>query len=202
MTGQIHDRIGAILRQHGQLTEEQITVVLNVQRESGHPFGRIAQTLFGISREAIERAWTQQYHSFGTEVDLPSQRIDPDIAQTLSRREARQFWLVPLRREDGLLLLATCAERLPRATAFAWRRLGEPVYLLVAPKAQIEEHLDKHYPWSLSCDAQPSKATTGYMQRLTKPLWQRQASQPPKIVVKPTTGPASGRRQWATEQTP
>ena len=147
MTGQLHARIGQILQQHGELTGREVDTVIAAQRDDGRPFGALAQQMFGLSNRAIERAWVQQYLTYNTQVNLRQQRVDPRVMEVLNRRQAWQFQMQPLRREDGCLVVATCAERLPRATTFAWRQFDEPVFFVVASKDQLLESLSTHYPW-------------------------------------------------------
>ena len=147
-------RIGGILIQHGEMTRGQVAAVLEAQCHDGCPFGELARRMFSVGRTAIERAWTCQYLRFGTQVDLRAQRIDTRVLAVLSRRQAWQMRMVPLYREvlplaqrGRHLVVATTEARLPRAVTFAWRRLGEPVHIVVAPAGQIEHYLHKHYPW-------------------------------------------------------
>jgi hypothetical protein len=154
MTRNDDARIGGILIQHGEMTEGQVTAVLEAQRRDGRPFGELAQRMFSVGRKAIERAWTTQYLQFGTRVDLQTQRIDTGVLTVLNRRQAWQMRILPLHRQRlplarrGLhLVVATTEDRLPRAATFAWRRLDEPVHLVVASAAQIEQYLQQYYPW-------------------------------------------------------
>lgn len=140
-------RFGDILTTHRQLTAEQVAEILAAQETNHRPFGQLAQQMFGVTAQAIEAAWVQQYLSYGTRVDLAQQQVDPQVLGVLTRRQAWQLQLLPLRREEGQLLVATCSSRLARAVKFAWRRLGEPVFVLVAPKPQLEDHLHEYYPW-------------------------------------------------------
>jgi len=151
MSGQLHERLGTILLKHGQLTATQVSLVLAQQTQSPRPFGELAQRMFGLDRGAVEAAWVEQYLQYGTEVDLRTQPIDPEVKGVVTRRQAWQFLLLPLRREEGQLILATTAGRLPRAVTFAWRRLREPVRIVVVPQPQLEDYLQTHYPWQAMC---------------------------------------------------
>jgi len=147
MTGQKYDRIGDILRRHDELTDEQVAAVLEIQAGEELPFGEIAQRRFGVSPAAVERAWVQQYLGYGTRIDLSSSQVDTEVLSLLSRREAWQFRIMPIGRDEGLLSLATTEKRLARAVVFAWRRLKQPVYFWVAPEHQLKACLEVHYPW-------------------------------------------------------
>ncbi len=147
MSGQNHARIGTILKDRKELSDEQVAFILEHQEHHPRPFGELAEHLYGVSHEAVEQAWVEQYLSYGTRVDLRRESVDRSVLGTFSRRQAWQFQLVPLRCEDGRLLVATTAGRLPRGAAFAWRIARQPVFLLVAPESQIITCLAEHYPW-------------------------------------------------------
>ena len=140
-------RIGQLLVAQGVLTEEQVERIVEQQREVGRPFGDLAERMFDVDPDAVERAWIDQYLAFGTEAELNDQRIDQEALDLLSRRQAWQFRVLPLRREADELVVATSREHLRRAVNFAWRRLEEPLYFLIVRPAQLEQYLMHHYPW-------------------------------------------------------
>ncbi|MEX2673435.1 MAG: hypothetical protein WD294_15150 [Phycisphaeraceae bacterium] len=141
-------RIGEILVSQGVLTEAQVQDILNQQHRHGRPFGELAEQLFDVGPEQVEKAWIEQYLDYGTEVDLEQQVIDVDVLRVINRRQAWQFRVLPLSRADGELVAATSREDLRRAVNFAWRRFDEPVYFLIASRPQLEAFLMKHYPWA------------------------------------------------------
>ena len=139
-------QIGQLLIEQGVLSENQVQHILKVQRISHRPFGDLAERLYGIDPQAVEDAWVEQYLRIAGVVDLDDQEIDVDCLRRLSRRQAWQFHLLPLNREDQHLQLATCAEDLVRNVNFTARKLDEPVCLLIAERQQLREFLMKHYP--------------------------------------------------------
>ena len=147
MDGKRGIRIGELLVAQGVLTRDQVDAILSEQRRAGRPFGDLAERMFNVTSDAVEQAWIDQYLTLNTEVDLATQRIDMQILKVLNRRQAWQFRMLPIRRDRNELVAATCRQRLPRAVNFAWRRLGEPVYFLIASRPQLEEFLMEHYPW-------------------------------------------------------
>ncbi len=140
-------RIGELLVKQGVLTEEQVEHIVAEQKRLGRPFGDLAEKLFHVSAEAVERAWIDQYLSFGTEINLDQQEMDLRVLRILNRRQAWQFRVLPLRHDGDELVAATSREHLKRAVNFAWRRIGDPVYFLIAKRPQLEEFLMEHYPW-------------------------------------------------------
>ena len=140
-------RMGELLVDQGVLTTEQVAQILAEQKRIGRPFGDLAERLFGVSPDAVEKAWVDQYVTPSTQIDLDKQHIDIRVLKSINRRQAWQFRMLPLRREADELVAATCADHLRRAVNFAWRRLDEPIYFLVASRPQLEEFLMDHFPW-------------------------------------------------------
>ena len=139
-------RIGELLVEQGILTPKQVEHILFVQKRAQRPFGDLAEKLFGIDPKAIEDAWVQQYIRLAGVVDLDQQRIDEGCLRSLNRRQAWQFQVLPLHRQELDLQVATTADNLVRAVNFATRSLDEPVYFLIAERKQLREFLMKHYP--------------------------------------------------------
>jgi hypothetical protein len=66
--------------------------------------------------------------------------------RVINRRQAWQFHVLPVSRDEHSLNVATDAENLIRAVNFSTRRLAEPVRFLIATRTQLREFLMKHYP--------------------------------------------------------
>ncbi len=140
-------QIGELLVEQGVLTREQVDHVLKVQKVSQRPFGDLAERLFGINPKAVEDAWVEQYIRIAGVVDLNDLEVDTECLRLLSRRQAWQFRLLPVQRdEDQNINLATTANELVRSVNFATRAFDEPVHFLIAERAQLREFLMKHYP--------------------------------------------------------
>ena len=138
--------IGQVLVEQGVLTADQVAHILTVQKASHRPFGDLAERLYGIAPEAVEDAWVEQYIRTAGTIDLEDQEIETDCLRLLNRRQAWQFHLLPLSREDGSVSKATSASDLVRSVNFATRTIDEPVYFLIAERHQLREFLMKHYP--------------------------------------------------------
>jgi hypothetical protein len=138
--------IGQLLIEQGALTEQQVAHILRMQKASHRPFGDLAERLYGISPKAIEDAWVEQYLRVAGTVDLDEAKVDEQCLRLLNRRQAWQFHVLPVNREDQNLNVATSAKDLVRAVNFATRKIDEPVYFQIAERAQLREFLMKHYP--------------------------------------------------------
>ncbi len=139
--------IGQILIEHGVLSEQQVFEVLQAQREQHKPFGVLAERMFDVTLQSMERAWVDQYCRITGEMDLSQEQIDPRVLHTINRRQAWQFEMMPLHYEPGgELVVAASDRRLARAVTFAANRLESVVYFRVVPAKQLREYLMKHYP--------------------------------------------------------
>ena len=139
-------QIGQLLVEQGVLTQGQVDHILKVQRVSQRPFGDLAERLYGINPKAVEDAWVEQYLRIVGVIDLDQAEVETECLRLLNRRQAWQFHLLPLNRDDEGLQMATSAENLVRSVNFATRSLDEPVHFLIAERAQLREFLMKHYP--------------------------------------------------------
>ena len=139
-------QIGQLLIEQGVLTSQQVEHILRVQKISHRPFGDLAERLFGISPQAVEDAWVQQYMRMVGTVDLDHIRFDEQCLRLLNRRQAWQFHMLPMNRSDDHLNIATDKESLVRAVNFSAKKLDEPVFFQLAEREQLRAFLMKHYP--------------------------------------------------------
>jgi hypothetical protein len=139
-------RLGEVLVEHGVLTEEQVRRVLARQGETGQPFGALCESMFRTDPQAIEHAWAMQYATLTRIIDPRHEVFDSAALELVSRRQAWQFRVLPIRFDDRELMVATTRRHLRRALRFATNVLGVPVYLVLAEAMALGESLQKHYP--------------------------------------------------------
>jgi hypothetical protein len=139
-------QIGQLLIEQGVLTGKQVDHILRVQKISHRPFGDLAERLFGISPQAVEDAWVQQYIRMVGTVDLEDQKFDEQCLRLLNRRQAWQFHMLPMSRAEENVHIATSAESLVRAVNFSAKKLDEPIYFQIAERKQLRDFLMRHYP--------------------------------------------------------
>ena len=139
-------QIGQVLVEQGVLTDQQVRHILKVQKMSHRPFGDLAERLYGIDPKAVEDAWVEQYLRLAGVINLDEIEIDTQCLRLLNRRQAWQFHLLPLNRQDESLQMATSADNLVRSVNFVTRKMDEPVHFLIAERQQLREFLMKHYP--------------------------------------------------------
>ncbi len=154
-------RIGQILIEQGVLSEHQVFEIVEAQRRSSMPFGVLAERLFDVTVDSIERAWVEQYYRFTGTLDLESCRVDAEALKLIHRRQAWQFQMVPLHFESGgELLMAASRRRLARAVTFAATRLEPVVLFRIAECDQLKRFLKAHYPMPEVSDELLQRAAT------------------------------------------
>jgi hypothetical protein len=139
-------RLGDLLVQLGTLTREQCDTVLREQQRSNRPFGVLAEKMFHIEPDALERAWAEQYASIAERIDPAVERYDLDVIRLISKRQAWQFRLLPLRRDGNEIMVCSSTEHLARALRFAYRHIGPSCYFVTCDSDQLLTALERYYP--------------------------------------------------------
>jgi type IV pilus assembly protein PilB len=139
-------KLGELLVQRGLLTERQVDEIIRAQKDNGRPFGELAESMFGLTAEEIESAWAAQFTQLTETFDPTVEPIDTDVLELVDRRRAWQFGVLPIRRENDGLLMATTQDYLARAARFVAWHIREPVYFVVAQSPQLEQALRERYP--------------------------------------------------------
>lgn len=140
-------RIGQILVEQGILSQQQVFEILQAQKKRHLPFGVLAERMFEVTVQSIERAWIEQYQRFTGMLDLAKVEVDEHVLSLINRRQAWQFEILPIAQEpDGELLMAASKSRLARAVTFAANRLDRVVYFRIAESEQLASFLEKYYP--------------------------------------------------------
>jgi hypothetical protein len=139
-------RLGEILVEQGLLSRDEVDQILQAQERQGRPFGVLAENLFGLDPRCVESAWVTQYAALAGAVDVDSLDVDDECVDLINRRQAWQFRVAIVGREDGELVLVTDQKHLARALRFAAATLREPTYFRVAESTALESLLMKHYP--------------------------------------------------------
>lgn len=143
-------RIGDVLVRMGVITYTQRDEILVEQQLQGRPFGQLAEHLFAVEPELVERAWAEQYAELVGTIDLADREPDPEVLDLVTPRQAWQFAVLPMHREEhhGRCELILCSTRrdLPRALRFTTTMLDEPTMLLVTDPVGLGEALTRYYP--------------------------------------------------------
>src|SRR5687768_15612989 len=130
-------RLGELLIDAKVMSAEQVAHVLEVQKAVGRPFGDLAERLYGVHPKLIERACSQQYAKITGTVSADSLQVNPEALRTLTRRQAWQFHVLPIERDDSELCIVTDEKRLARAVNFATAVINEPVFFVLTDQAGL-----------------------------------------------------------------
>ena len=139
-------RLGALLIESGAMTEDQVAQVLLEQEENCEPFGVIAERRFGVDPAAVEQAWATQYSQLTRIIDPDLEVFEDRALALVTRRQAWQFRVLPIRFEPHELMMATTHVHLPRALRFVTGVIGYPVFFVLAEPAELGRALCRHYP--------------------------------------------------------
>jgi len=139
-------RLGQLLVQSRVLTQQQVEQILHEQTHCGEPFGLICERMFSVNPSAVEDAWAMQYVSLTRKVDPLREVVDSHALELVTRRQAWQFRVLPMRFDGDELMMATTASHLRRALRFANNVIAVPVYLVLAESQTLGEAMCKHYP--------------------------------------------------------
>jgi hypothetical protein len=139
-------RLGQMLVEEGVLTPDEVAQVLEAQAQSGRPFGLLCERLLGIAPSVIEDAWARQYAAMTRTIDPVTESFDSAAIELVSRRQAWQFRVLPIRFDDQDLMMATTQAHLRRALGFATQTIGVPVYFVLCEPQRLGEALCLRYP--------------------------------------------------------
>lgn len=138
-------RLGQLLVDAGVLTDAQVEEILLRQNETGEPFGLLGEKMFGVSPVAIEEAWAAQYARWTRHIDPTVEVFEPRALELITRRQAWQFRVLPIRFDGAELMLATTQRHIRRGLRFANNVLGVPSFFVMARPIELGTALCKHY---------------------------------------------------------
>ncbi len=139
-------RLGEVLVSRGLLTESQVAHILEVQQEEHRPFGLLAERIFGVPPHDVEAAWAEQFAAVSGRVDIFEEGIEESTLVYVTRRQAWQFKVIPLRLEREVLTVATSPPYLARAMRFVSQCLTAPADVVLTSEGLLGEALAWCYP--------------------------------------------------------
>jgi MSHA biogenesis protein MshE len=139
-------KLGQLLVKEGVLTAPQVEEALAEQRRTGAPFGVLCEELFDVEPDRIEEAWVRQYELISQPVDPTREIYDDAVRDVVTRRQAWQFRVLPIRYHGDELMVATSTGHLRRALRFVTRNMSVPVYVVLAAPGPLLEVITKRYP--------------------------------------------------------
>ncbi len=139
-------RLGQLLVEARVLNGAQVDRIVTEQEFTGEPFGLLAERLFGVDPQTIEEAWARQYAGLTRTVNPQVEVYDDRATGLVTRRQAWQFRILPLRFEGTEMLIATTQKHLRRALRFATNVIGIPVFFVMADAESLGRALCQRYP--------------------------------------------------------
>ncbi len=137
-------RIGQILIDLGYLTDEQLEVVLEEQKQQpGALLGKIAEDMGLVSDEQIAQALAEQMGK--QTVTLQDVQLHPDILEKISETMAQMYRVIPVRFDGRALTVATAEPQNLTVQDELRTFLGFEIEMAVTTERDIEAALKRYY---------------------------------------------------------
>ena len=137
-------RIGQILVDMGFMTDDQLEMLLDEQhRQPGERLGRIAEQQGLITDEQLAQALAEQ---LGMQViKLEDFEVNNETREQITETMAQLYRVIPVRREDDMLTVATCEPQNLSVQDELRTFLGLNIHVLVATEREITRALELYY---------------------------------------------------------
>ena len=137
-------RIGQILVDMGFITDDQLETLLEEQlRQPGEKLGKIAEQLGLVTDDQIAQALAEQLNM--KVIQLEDFELGGDLKSTVSETMAQLYRVIPIRRDDFSLTVATCDPQNLTIQDELRTFLGMDIHLLISTEREINQALEKHY---------------------------------------------------------
>ena len=135
--------LGNLLLTRGFLVESELNYALARQATSGEPIGQVLVDLGLITERDLVELLAEQLRM--EVVDLRRVECDRTIAFRLPRHVAHRLGALPVRRVGEQIDVVIAAPTDDDAVGELTQRLGQPLRLLLAPRAEIDATIDRLY---------------------------------------------------------
>jgi hypothetical protein len=135
--------LGNLLLTRGFLVEPELNYALSRQATTGAPIGEVLVELGLISAHDLVELLAEQLRM--EVVDLRRVECDRSVAFQLPHYVARQLGALPVRRVGERIDVVMADPTDDEAVATLTERLGSPLRLLLAPRADIDAAIDRLY---------------------------------------------------------
>lgn len=139
----INKQLGELLIERGVLNQRQLDKALTVQKEKGGLIGEILVELGFANEEDIAQALTAQYGF--PYLPLGNYEINPEIANIVPIRVARQYLLIPIDKIGNNLTLAMSNPLNAQAIEDIELLSGCSVQTFVSTASDIKKAIEKYY---------------------------------------------------------
>jgi len=175
--------LGALLREAGFLTEEQLEAALKAGAESGERLGDVVVGRGWATEDDVAKLLAEQWQ-LGY-VERASIWFDADALQRMSREQARRLEALPTRMQDGRVVVAV-AEPTEERLAALRAVIGDDTIVVVVPKTALDA--------GLRGDLLDSEEPVDIKEKRSSPASPPPASARPAVQVAPTPAPAVSSR--------
>jgi len=139
----INKQLGELLIERGIINPRQLDKALSLQQEKGGLIGEILVELGFVKEEDIAQALTAQYGF--PYLPLSNYEIDPEVANIVPGRVARQYLLLPIDRIGNNLTLAMSNPLNMQAIEDVELLSGCSVQVFVCTSSDIKKAIEKYY---------------------------------------------------------
>ena len=139
----LNKQLGELLIERGIIDQVQLNQALAVQREKGGLIGEILVELGFAKEDEITQTLTAQYGF--PYLPLSNYDINPEVANIIPGRVARQYLLIPIDKIGNNLTLAMSNPLNIQAIEDVELLSGYSVQTFVSTSSDIKKAIEKHY---------------------------------------------------------
>jgi|SRR3989338_354792 len=139
----INKKLGEILVEQDLITQSQLNIALELQKEKGGLIGELLVELKFVHEEDIAKTLTAQY-GFAY-LPLSNYEIDQELIKFIPERVARQYRLIPIDKIGDNLTIAMSNPLNSQAIEDIETLLGCNVQVFVSTNSDILQAIEKYY---------------------------------------------------------
>jgi general secretion pathway protein E len=151
-------RLGEILIERRQITQEDLDRALELQRERGDKIGKILVDLGFVAQRDVLSALAEQLQVSVLSIDAPP-AVSPEL-ETLSPRFLRQFRCFPVAQHDHTVTLAMADPLDFETRSSVTSCTGLAVLPCIATEQEIIDAIDRYYGQSAKNETEVAMQTT------------------------------------------
>lgn len=139
----VNKQLGELLIERGVINQHQLDKALTVQKEKGGLIGEVLVELGFAKEEDITQALTTQYGF--PYLPLANYEINPEIANIIPSRVARQYLLIPVDKVGNNLTLAMSNPLNDHAIEDVELLSGCSIQIFVSTLSDVKGAIEKYY---------------------------------------------------------
>jgi len=139
-------RIGELLSRIVPLSTHDVEEILQEQTGTHRKFGEIALAWGLCQPEHVWNAWCRQLAQGVERVDLAQVGVDAQAAAMLPAEVARELQVLPVRRAEEVIVIATAADEITQLAVDLTKRLALKVMFVRVEAKQLRAMIENYYP--------------------------------------------------------